>query len=200
MLETLNLNLKKTQRTFSYRWLNIVGLCFFIGLTLYTNNEDSSLLSGYVSKHQAEGISIKYIYAEPPYLKVIQDASAQYALDPKLIATMIHIESRGNVMAISPKGAKGLMQLTPAVYKHYGVNDPFDIEENIYVGTAHLASLLKKFDGNLEHALAAYNCGTSRVIEHNGLPPIKETRDYVQRVMDFYRNEKVPTGAAYRRS
>jgi soluble lytic murein transglycosylase-like protein len=199
-LETLNLNLKKTQRTFSYRWLNVVGLCFFIGLTLYANNEDPSPLSDDVSKHQVEGISNITMYTEPIYYKAVQDASAQYALDPKLIATIIHIESRGNVMAISPKGAKGLMQLTPLVYKHYGVNDPFDIEENIYVGTAHLASLLKKFDGNLEHALAAYNCGTARVIEHNGLPPIKETRDYVQRVMEFYRNEKVPTGAANRRS
>jgi soluble lytic murein transglycosylase-like protein len=86
------------------------------------------------------------------------------------------------------------------VYKHYGVNDPFDVEENIDVGTAHLSSLLKKFEGNLEYALAAYNCRIARVMEHNGLPPIKETRDYVQRVMDFYRKEIVPTEPTNRKS
>jgi soluble lytic murein transglycosylase-like protein len=165
-----------------------------MGLTLYTNNEDSSPLIDDVSKHQAEMISNINMYAEPIYYKVIKDASTKYALDPNLIATIIYVESRGNVLAVSPRGAKGLMQLTPAVYEKYNVGDPFDIEQNISIGTAHLAFLLQKFDGNLEHALAAYNCGTTRVIEYKGIPPIKETQEYVERIMDFYLRGEVPTG------
>ena len=190
--DTQNLNLRKTHRTYSYRWLSVVGLCLFIGLTLYAN--DSSPLIEDVGKEQAEEISNSNIYAEPLYYKVIKDASTKYALDPNLIATIIYVESRGNAMALSHRGAKGLMQLTPAVYEKYDVADPYDIEQNISVGTAYLAFLLRKFDGNLEHALAAYNCGPTRVIEYRGVPPIKETQEYVERIMDFYLRREVPTG------
>jgi soluble lytic murein transglycosylase-like protein len=179
-----------TQRTSCCKWLNIVGLCLFIGLTLYSNNEDSPPLIDDVSKQQTEGIS----NAEPIYYKVIKDASTKYALDPNLIATIIYVESRGNILAVSPRGAKGLMQLTPAIYKKYDVGDPFDMEQNVSVGTAHLAFLLRKFNGNLEHALAAYNCGSTRVIEYKGIPPIKETQEYVVRIMEYYLRGEVPTG------
>jgi hypothetical protein len=87
--------------------LNIVGLCLFIGLTLYANNEDFFLLINDVNKHQAEVIYNMNMYAEPIYYKVIKDASTKYALDPNLIATIIYVESRGNVLAVSPRGAKG---------------------------------------------------------------------------------------------
>ena len=194
MLNTQSLNSRKTPLTSSYRWLNIVGLCLFIGLTLYANNEDSPPLIDDVSKHQAEEISTTNMYAEPIYYKALKDASTKYALDPNLIATIIYVESRGKVLAVSPKGAKGLMQLTPAVYEKYDIGDPFDIEQNISVGTAYLAFLLKKFNNNLEHALAAYNCGPTRVIEYKGIPPIKETQDYVERIMEFYLRGEVPTG------
>jgi soluble lytic murein transglycosylase-like protein len=86
------------------------------------------------------------------------------------------------------------MQLTPSIYKQYNVVDPFDIEQNIFSGTAYLASLLQRFDGNLEQALAAYNCGPTRVIENKGIPPIKETQEYVERIMAFYLRGEVPTG------
>ena len=194
MLDTRNLISNTSRRTSRYQWLNIVGLCLFIGLTLYANNEDSSPLIGDVSAQQAEVISNINMYAEPIYYKVLKDASTKYALDPNLIATIIYVESRGNVLAISPRGAIGLMQLTPAVYKKYNVGDPFDIEQNISIGTAYLAFLLQKFDGNLEHALAAYNCGPTRVIEYKGIPPIKETQEYVERIMEYYLRGEVPTG------
>jgi len=194
LLDTQNLNSRKTLQTSSYRWLNIVGLCLFIGLTLYANNEDSPPLIDDVSKHQAEEFSNINMYAEPIYYKVLKDASTKYALDPNLIATIIYVESRGNVLAVSPRGAKGLMQLTPAVYKKYDIDDPFDMEQNVSVGTAHLAFLLRKFNGDLEHALAAYNCGASRVMEYKGIPPIKETQEYVERIMEFYLRGEVPTG------
>lgn len=194
MLNTLNLISNATRRTSRYQWLNIVGLCLFIGLTLYANNEDPSPLIDDVSVHQVEEVSNITKSTEPAYYKAIKDASTKYALDPKLIATIIYIESGGNVKAISRKGAKGLMQLTPIVYKHYGVDDPFDIDQNIHVGTAYFALLLDKFDGNVEHALAAYNCGPTRVIEYKGLPPIKETQVYVERIMNYYLRGEIPTG------
>jgi hypothetical protein len=194
LLETRDLTSRTTQLTCSYRWLYIISLCLFIGITLYANKEDGSPRIDDVGKHQAAGMSNINMDAGPAYYKVIKDASTKYALDPNLIATIIYVESRGNVMAFSPRGAKGLMQLTPAVYKEYDVGDPYDIEKNIDVGTAYLAFLLKKFDGNLEHALAAYNCGPSRVIEYKGIPPIKETQEYVERIMDFYLRGEVPTG------
>ena len=175
-----------------YRWLNVVGLFMFIGLTLYANQEDAAAVKDVASDSQQEVVSIAEVPADTSIYGIIKDASTKHDLDPKLIATIIYVESRGRAMAVSPRGAKGLMQLTPVVYKHYGVNDPFDMDENIHVGTAYLASLLKRFNGNLEHALAAYNCGPSQVREHNGLPPIKETRDYVRRVMRFYLHEEVP--------
>ena len=124
----------------------------------------------------------------------------KYALDPKLIASIIYVESGGNRTAVSPRGAKGLMQLTPAVYRQYGVDDPFDIEQNIHGGTAYFAYLLDKFDGNLVHALAAYNCGPSRVVEHKGIPPIRETRDHVKRVLELYQKNEFPAGHSTRKS
>jgi soluble lytic murein transglycosylase-like protein len=138
--------------------------------------------------------------AQPGYLGVVMDASLKHDLDPKLIASMIFVESGGNHAAVSPRGAKGLMQLTPVVYRQYGIDDPYDIEQNIHAGAAYLAYLLARFDGNLEMALAAYNCGPTRVSEHKGLPPIKETRDYVERVLDIYRKGAFPFDPASRKS
>jgi soluble lytic murein transglycosylase-like protein len=86
------------------------------------------------------------------------------------------------------------------VYRQYRVGDPFDVEQNILGGTAYLAHLLRRFDGNLEQALAAYNCGPTRVIEYRGIPPIRETREYVDRIMETYLKGGVPTGCMDRES
>ena len=185
---------RSTELTSCCRWLNIIGLCLFIGLTPFANMNDGVPGIKNAGESQIGVISNKTEYAEPAYYKAIKDASTKYDLDPNLIATVIYVESRGNVLAVSQKGAKGLMQLTPAVYDQYNIGDPFDIEQNVSVGTAYLAYLLRRFDGNLEHALAAYNCGPTRVIEYNGIPPIKETQEYVERIMEHYRKKEIPTG------
>ncbi len=193
MLRSTNHRSTNVQQSPCQGWLIVVGLFFFIGLTLYTHADDSSYdVYGY----NPVEVPIADPSAEPRYYKIVMEASTKFALDPKLIATIIYIESGGNDKAVSRKGAKGLMQLTPVVYRNYGVDDPFDMEQNIHVGTAYFALLLDKFDGNLEHALAAYNCGPNRVKEYRGLPPIKETRDYVQRVMDVYLKVSVPVRPA----
>jgi soluble lytic murein transglycosylase-like protein len=180
------------------RWLPIAGLCLFIALSSYAHQDESgTLYNEDLKKQEQEATSA---VSEPGYYRTIREASLRHAMDPKLIATIVYVESGGNNTAVSPRGAKGLMQLSPAVYRHYGVNDPFDAEENIHVGTAYLAFLLEKFDGNLAHALAAYNCGPTRVREHRGVPPIKETRDYVKRVLEFYQREEPLTAPSSRKS
>ncbi len=194
LLDAQNPQSRSTRRTSRFRWLKIAGLCLFVGIMQYVDKEDTVPFIGVTGESQIEVISNISEYSEPAYYRVIKDASTKHALDPNLIATMIYVESKGNVMAVSQKGAKGLMQLTPAVYNQYDVDDPFDIEQNISVGTAYLAFLLQRFDGNLEHALAAYNCGPTRVIEYKGIPPIKETQEYVGRIMGFYLRGEVPTG------
>lgn len=182
------------------RWLLVVGLCLFIGLTLHANQEDESPVVDDAGKPHPEVIADSSATVEPAYCRAIKDASARYAVDPHLIATIIYVESGGDVLAVSPRGAKGLMQLTPAVYRQYRVGDPFDVEQNILGGTAYLAYLLRRFDGNLEQALAAYNCGPARVIEYRGIPPIRETREYVDRILETYLKGEVPTGCMDRES
>ncbi len=173
---------------YGHRWL-------FIGLTLHANREDAAPVVDDAAEPRLEVISSIPATVEPPYYQAVKDASARYAVDPNLIATIIYVESGGDVRAVSQKGAKGLMQLTPAVYRQYVIGDPFDIEQNIFGGTAYLAYLLRRFDGNLEQALAAYNCGPTRVIEYGGIPPIRETREYVDQIMEYYLSEG---GGSYR--
>jgi soluble lytic murein transglycosylase-like protein len=171
-----------------------------MAVTMHANRDDAGTICRDNPENDKEDAVVTEQWAQPGYFKIVRDASMKHALDPKLIATIIFVESGGNHTAVSPRGAKGLMQLIPAVYRQYGVDDPFDIEQNIHVGTAYFAYLLDKFDGNLAHALAAYNCGPTRVVEHKGIPPIRETRDYVKRVLDFYQKKDFPAGPSSRKS
>lgn len=116
----------------------------------------------------------------------IKEYSFKYGLDPELIKAVIKVESNYNPRAVSPKGAIGLMQLLPSTAKLMGINNPFDIKENIYGGCKYLKYLLEEFSGDLKLALAAYNSGKERVIQYNGIPPFKETINYVKKVMNIY--------------
>ncbi|MFB3853651.1 MAG: lytic transglycosylase domain-containing protein [Vicinamibacterales bacterium] len=117
----------------------------------------------------------------PEYAGMIERAAATHGVDPALIKALIHIESRYQPRARSPRGAMGLMQLMPATARDLSVNDPYDPEMNIDGGVRHLRSLLDRFDIPL--ALAAYNAGQSAVEQHQGIPPYPETRAYVRNVM-----------------
>lgn len=193
MTRSLPCESNSAKRISCTRWLYVIGLCLFVALSAYAHQDESGTLC-LGDGEKREGEAPAAVTSKPAYDRAINEASLKYALDPKLIATIIFVESRGDHTAVSPRGAKGLMQLTPVVYQQYGVDDPFDIEQNIHGGTAYFAHLLDKFDGNLAHALAAYNCGPTRVMEHKGIPPIRETRDYVKRVLDFYRKEDFSAG------
>jgi soluble lytic murein transglycosylase-like protein len=108
-------------------------------------------------------------------------------LPPALIHAIIKAESNGQRKALSPKGAKGVMQLMPFTSKRLQVVDPFDPIENIEGGIKYIKELLVAFEGNLTNTIAAYNAGPAAVRKYGGVPPYQETRLYVRRVMDLYR-------------
>lgn len=110
-------------------------------------------------------------------------ASKRHGVPADLIMAVIAVESHGRRDAVSPKGAQGLMQLMPATAAELGVEDAFDPEQNIDGGARLLSRLLDRYEGDPVLTLAAYNAGEGAVAEHKGVPPYKETRDYVPRVL-----------------
>lgn len=117
----------------------------------------------------------------------IQAAADVFAVDDALIRAIIHAESAYQPEALSPKGAQGLMQLMPATQEELQIVDVFDPLSNIEGGTLYLSRLLEQFDQSVELATAAYNAGPGAVREYGGVPPYKETREYVRRVKILYR-------------
>ncbi|MGC2247956.1 MAG: lytic transglycosylase domain-containing protein, partial [Terriglobales bacterium] len=123
--------------------------------------------------------------------EVVNSASAAYHLDPDLVNSVIHAESGFNSHAISPKGARGLMQLMPSTANNLGVKDVFDPEANVGGGSRYLRELLERYNFDLVKALAAYNAGPQRVEQYNGVPPFRETRAYVARIVHDYNRKKI---------
>ncbi len=113
----------------------------------------------------------------------IQAAAQKYNLPSKLIHSVIRAESNFRADAVSPAGARGLMQLMPATARELGVTDSFDVTQNIDGGARYLRQMLDRFDGDLKLALAAYNAGPGTVQRYHGEVPYRETREYVRRVL-----------------
>jgi soluble lytic murein transglycosylase-like protein len=116
-------------------------------------------------------------------------------MDPALVMAVIHAESRFDPLAVSPKGAMGLMQLSPIITRELGIHNPFDPQINIDGGVRYLKDLLNIFDGDRELALAAYNAGPTQVYRHNGVPPFKETQEYLKRVFHYLSFYQKPQSA-----
>lgn len=122
-----------------------------------------------------------------PYSSQILAAAREHKVDPTFIAAVIRAESNGVPTAVSRKGARGLMQLMPATARRLGVRRPFDPKENIRGGTAYLAELAARYgDTRADLVLAAYNAGERAVEEYKGMPPFRETREYVRRVLAIW--------------
>lgn len=118
--------------------------------------------------------------------EVIRQASLRHQIDPDFVASVIRAESGFKPHAVSRKGAQGLMQLMPATAARLGVSDPFDPRANVEAGTAHLGALLDQYHNDPIKALAAYNAGSRRVEQYHGVPPYRETRAYVAKIVrDF---------------
>lgn len=122
------------------------------------------------------------------YEKYILSAAKVHKLDPLLIKAIIKAESDFNRYAVSSSGAQGLMQLMPETAQDMRVDNPFDAQQNINGGTRYFKNLLNAYGNDLSLSLAAYNAGPGRVNKRGPLPRIRETREYVQRVIKFYRS------------
>lgn len=133
-------------------------------------------------------------------LERIEHHAREVGLEPKLVQSLVQAESAFDRYAVSRKGAQGLMQLMPATASRLGVDDPFDIDQNLAGGTRYLRKLLDRYDGDLVLGLAAYNAGPEAVARYDGVPPYRETRSYVRRVMTLYRGEApvMPTSGMLR--
>jgi soluble lytic murein transglycosylase-like protein len=120
------------------------------------------------------------------YEGIINEASNSYGVDKNLIKSVILTESAANEKAVSSAKAKGLMQLIDSTASQMGVNNVFDPKENINGGTKYLSEMLRKYNGNLNLALASYNAGPENVQKYGGVPPFEETQNYIKRVIGYF--------------
>ena len=148
---------------------------------------------GFVNPVLAKPAPVKSVLAKSSIgvNEVVNSASATFHLDPDLVNSVIHAESGFNSHAISPKGARGLMQLMPGTAGQLGVNDAFDPQANVAGGSRYLRELLERYNFDLVKALAAYNAGPERVDQYQGVPPFRETRAYVARIVHEYNTKKI---------
>ena len=124
--------------------------------------------------------------APPEILQLVEEVSSRYGLDPRLITTVIGVESGFNQRAVSSKGARGLMQLMPGTARRYGVRDVYDPKQNVEGGVAYLSDLTRRYGGDLKLALAAYNAGPEAVARASGVPNFRETKDYIRKIESRY--------------
>lgn len=132
--------------------------------------------------HTYKPVPVKRLFSLSTYQQQIQQASSIHGVDEALVRAIIHAESAYNPKARSHVGAGGLMQLMPATATRFGVTNRFDPNQNINGGTRYLAWLLKRYRGNVTLASAAYNAGEGAVDKYRGVPPYRETINYVQKV------------------
>jgi soluble lytic murein transglycosylase-like protein len=156
-----------------FRGINLINI-----LEALTNKIADVPTVSQQSTDQLFKLQNKYSFAE-----IIQKASEKYGVDTRVINAVIKQESSFKPDAVSSCGAQGLMQLMPSTAKSLGVSDPFDAEQNIMAGTKYLKQKLDEFNGDLQMALAAYNAGSGAVHKYGGIPPYKETRAYVAKIV-----------------
>lgn len=159
----------------------------FAQVRIVVNAEGRKVIYNEAPAQRARRYSARLVPVPDSDIQISIDRhSADQSLDPKLVQAMIQVESGFNHRARSHKGAMGLMQLMPATASQLRVSDPYDPDENVRGGTQYLRNLIDRFPGRLDLAVAAYNAGPGAVERYNGIPPYRETRDYVKRVLALY--------------
>jgi len=148
-----------------------------------------------VEMYSSEPDPVLPVVAEAPKpakstVQIVSEASEKHGVDSDFIHSVIKQESAGNANAVSRTGARGLMQLMPGTALQLGVNDSFSPEQNVHGGTTYLKELLERYKGDAIKALAAYNAGPGAVDRYNGIPPYRETQQYVKRVVSDYNKSK----------
>jgi soluble lytic murein transglycosylase-like protein len=133
---------------------------------------------------------------DPSVRHLIAQTAHSLEVDPKLVDAVVQVESGYQTRARSSKGALGLMQLMPATAARFGVDDPFDMAQNLRGGVTYLGHLLKQFNGDVPLSLAAYNAGEGAVLRRGGIPEFQETRDYIRKVTALYPSPQAPVGEA----
>ncbi len=152
------------------------------GVLHFTNVPTSAQYTVYIKERPARSLS----YTTNQYDHLITGASKRQGVSFSLLKALIKTESDFNPEAVSRAGAKGLMQIMPANLTALKIKDPFDPRENIMGGAWYLKKLIRRFNGELPLALAAYNAGPSVVERYQGIPPIKETEEFVEKVLKYY--------------
>ena len=168
-----------------YKWVDEDGIVHYTNLKPAGSRSGMTVLNFpcYASDPKCRGVDWERVRLNrTAFVNEIDEAAVAFNVDEALLRAIIHAESAYRPDAVSPKGAQGLMQLMPATAAMYDVLDPFDAAQNILAGAQHLSELLVEFEGNRDLAAAAYNAGSGAVRKHKGVPPYRETRDYVDRV------------------
>ena len=153
-----------------------VKVTYYKDSKMYDGSSDRSYGSSSASKSGSRNAYDDYIRA----------SATRHGVDPALMKAMMHTESAFNPNARSPVGAQGLMQLMPATARRFKVNNAWNPAENIEGSAKYIAWLMRRFNNNVEFAVAGYNAGEGNVDKYNGIPPFKETRNYVKSVMSRY--------------
>lgn len=166
-------------------------------LTTNLRSEQSYVVIGSISRSilgtQAKSQSVCGVERKDSYSNIVVPLSKQHGLDWRLVTAIMAAESSFNPCAVSPKGAMGLMQIMPAVAKDFEVNpnQAFNPDENIRAGVLLLKRLKKRYKGDMKLTVAAYNAGPGNVTRYKGVPPFKETRNYVKKVLGYHLDLKV---------
>lgn len=163
------------KRLFRAEWLGGPGTTGEVHYTLSFLNDD---------------IREEFFSSQIPFGDLIHEKAAKYDVDPALVAAVIEQESRFRTRAVSPKGARGLMQLMPRTGRWMGAKNLHDPEQNVDAGVKYLKYLEKRFNGDLKKTVAAYNAGEGTVKRYGRIPPYRETRTYVKKVMSNYERRK----------
>jgi soluble lytic murein transglycosylase-like protein len=164
------------------------------GKIVFTNLVDNGSAPAPAAEPQMTDVLANEI--PTPLKSLVDSISKTHGVDSGLVRALIKTESNFNRYAVSPKGARGLMQLMPETGRRLGVRDFFDPHQNVDAGVRHLKFLLNKFDGNIDLSLAAYNAGENLVERIGRIPNYPETKNYVRKIRTLYANKSAPVPLA----